>query len=661
MRRDCKRNCKGRENGYALVAVLLILLLGAVLGMGLLAMTLNSHQAVLANEHHTRAKYLAEYGAMVGLNELEAELKRRTDGRTLSCNEADNLVRKPAKEFEYYGYQDKSRSEEAYTYTLAFEEAVLQEARQLCEKNSPLELVTGALYVVEGKLIASGYVHKDALVPGKATVEVPVQITNLAKVFDYALAARENMWLNGGAVIDGNVYVGRGLAVHPWVHYPLWYQLKLLGKLGLLLNLNNLLNPGQWLSQIVDALLGGLLDLLGLDLSSLIEKLLNLNELLQTLFVVDIGHHGHGDLYPKIDGTVVTGPNPRFYHINDDSHCANVGREIGYAVVDLLENLTNVLKNLLENLLRLDSLIQGLQHVLFGGGLEAGMHSMKEKFRTDAEQIREERLIIGEYQFSERSDVEFPSVNMRDIKNEVAKKAGVNLRKLNKEWEKYGPEVHAVDTRHDIMFHYVTGLEKKCVLLLLCSVKETKTAFSLDVRHNPGSGQHVYYIHGDLIVEGDDLNLGAVFYVNGDVEFRNVKKSTNVVAGTIVVNGDVRIANVDKPLQARVFIWQNNQESVVALYGVESAVHLYGGILAQNLVLNGARDVPKGEYKQLVYDPDKDDFVYKQGSSQGEIAPPLLYIQHDDQFLRTPPPGVPTHKGLYVLQLSPWTYVETKE
>lgn len=195
-------------------------------------------------------------------------------------------------------------------------------------------------------------------------------------------------------------------------------------------------------------------------------------------------------------------------------------------------------------------------------------------------------------------------------------------------------------------------------MLLLCNVKETKTSFTLDARSSPGSGQHVYYIHGDLIVEGDNLNLGAVFYVDGDVEFRNVKKSTNMVAGTIVVNGDVRMVNVDKSLELRTFIWQNSSNGVVALYGVESAVHVYGGILAHNMVLNGARHVPKGEKKTLAYDPDKDDFVYKEGSLKGEIAPPLLYIQHDEQFLQTPPPGVPTQKGLYLLQLRPWTYVE---
>ncbi len=647
-----------KENGFALVAVLLVLLLGSVLGLGLLTMTLNSHQALLAGEHHTRAKYLAEYGATVGLDALQEELKRRTDGRTLSCNEIDALIRRLASEFTSSGRPVENRLDEMYTYALELEEPALQEARRLCEKNSPLELVLGAQYVVEGKLVSRGYVHKDGPVPGNATVEVPVQITNLAKVFDYAVAAKNDMWLNGGAVIDGDVYVGRAMAVHPWVHYPLWYQLKLLGKLGLLLNLNDLLNPGKILSHILDVLLGGLLDLLGLDLGDLVEKLLNLNRTLQTLLVVDAGHHEHGDVYPKINGTVVTGANPRFYHMNDDSQCANVGREVGYVVVDLLENITNVLKNLLDALLHLDSLIRGLQDVLFGGAVEAGMHSMKEKYRTEAATLRNERYLIGEYAFAERPDVDFPTVNMNSVKKEVAKKAGFNLRKLNREWDKYGPRVHAQNTRDGVTFHYVSGLEQKCILLLLCNVKETKTSFTLDARSSPGSGQHVYYIHGDLIVEGDNLNLGAVFYVDGDVEFRNVKKSTNMVAGTIVVNGDVRMVNVDKSLELRTFIWQNSSNGVVALYGVESAVHVYGGILAHNMVLNGARHVPKGEKKTLAYDPDKDDFVYKEGSLKGEIAPPLLYIQHDEQFLQTPPPGVPTQKGLYLLQLRPWTYVE---
>jgi len=649
------------EDGYALVAVLLFLLLGSVLGMGLLGLTLNSHQAVLASEYDTRAKYLAEYGAMVGLDELQRELWCQTEGRAMSCEDTDQLIRRLVDGWASSGSPD-GRPEELYTYALAVEDDALKQAKTTCVKNSPFETVLGAQYTVEAKLIAGGYVHKDGRVPGRATVEVPVQITNLAKVFDYAVAAKNNIWFNGGAVIEGDVYVGEAMAVHPWVHYPLWYSLEL-DKLEFLLNLNNLLNPGKVLSQLLDALLGWLLDLLGLDLTVLIEKVLNLNELLQTLLVLDIGYHEQDDLYPKIDGTLATAEDVRFYHINDSSHCSNVGREVGYALEDLLENLTNVLESVTSALLNLDRIIQGLQYVLFQGDVEAGMHPLKDKYRTDDQSIRQEHYVIGDYRLARRPDVEFPTVDMKRIKGEVARKAGFQASKYEDELFEYRHQEHVTRTyQGGTAFHYVTGLRKKCLLgILLCDVDETKTVFTLNAGNQPGSGQHIYYINGDLIVEGQNLNLGAVFYVNGNVEFRNVAQSTNVVAGTIVVNGDVRFVNIDKPLEVKAFIWQNRRDGTVFLYGVESAVHLSGGIVADNVVLNGARQVPKGQNKKLVNDPSKDDFVYRQGSSQGQVAPPLLYIRHDGEFLRTPPPGVPTEKGLYLLQQRPWVYVDTKE
>lgn len=655
---------KGKEKGFALVAVLLVLMLSTVLGMGLLTMTLNSHQAVLANEHNTRAKYLAEYAAHLGLNELQAELKQLAQGRTLSCAETDGIIRRLVENFGGSGSPDENHPAEMYAYALEIDERHLQEAVTLCEKNSPLGTVLGYQYVVEGTLKASGYVHKDGNVPGEATFAVPVQISNIAEVFRFALAAKENVWLNGGAVIAGDVYIGKSLAIHPWVHYPLWYQLKLSGELERLLNLNQLLGESnRFLGQFLDQLLGQLGFLL--DLRRLLEQILALSDVLKELLVVEIGQNRHEDVYPKIDGTIVTNPDDGahpFYHIANDNDFLDAGRELGYALKDVLENLTNVLENLSEFLLNLDGVIEELQDLLFGGTVEAGMHPMKKKYQIDAEMIRENRYLVGEYQFAARSDVDIPNINMKRIKKEVAKKAGFDLNDLEDEYEAHGEQVTETDTDDGITYHYVTGLRKKCLLLLLCEVEETKTTFTVSNRHNPdGRRQHVYYIHGDLVIEGDDLNLGAVFYVSGDVELRSVRKSTNAVAGTIVADGDVKIVNVQRPLVLRAFIWQNSEDGVVALYGVESAVHLHGGVMAGNIVLNGARAVPKGEKKHLVYDPVNDDYFFEKGALQGQAAPPLLTIRHDGQFLISPPAGVPADDRLTLHQIGPWTYVEEKE
>ncbi|OUM87219.1 MAG: hypothetical protein BAA01_09120 [Bacillus thermozeamaize] len=207
------------QKGSALVVIALIILLSSVLGLALLSNTLTSHQSVLANENETRAKYLAEYAATLGLDELQKELEelsQQSGQQVRQCGEIDDIVRELLNKFaNKSGVPVEQLKGEDFVYRLEFDESSLQEAKNLCEQNSAI----GLQYAVKGYLVASGIADKNGKLPKRVTFKVPIQITNVADVFNFALSAKENIWLNGGVEIHGSLYAGNALAFNKVAHF----------------------------------------------------------------------------------------------------------------------------------------------------------------------------------------------------------------------------------------------------------------------------------------------------------------------------------------------------------------------------------------------------------------------------------------------------------
>lgn len=582
----------GRQKGSALVVFMLIVLLSAVLGLALLSNTLTSHQSVLANENETRAKYLAEYAAYLGLNDLQKELENLGSGQFLSCGDFDTLARDLVRNFDKTGKPDPSRDGEEFSYKLEIGEKKLQEAKSLCEKNSPLGLALGYQYVVEGTLKASGAVQKDGKVPGEATFTVPVQISNISEVFNFALAAKENIWLNGGPVIQGDIYAGKALAVHPVVHYPI-------------------LPP---------------------PLDFLPRGYINQN------------------VYPKINGRIIMENPNALYRIPD-------------------------LGLLGEPLNKADSLFEP----------QSGSHRLKGKYKTNLETMQKNKYLIGQYQFKNLSSVEVPELNMDNVKWAVLDKMGIHNKKELEEKleEELGGSLDLVekvkwtykDTRTGITYHYITKVEKRCVFF--CNARESTTHYTINKKNGPRAGEkHVYYVNGDLTIQGDeqagDPDLGAVFYVSGNVKIEGIKRTTNKVAGIIVANGDIEVVynrdkKRDETVEIKTFLWQNDKKGKIILYGVYSNIRIRGGLIAHNIVLNGSRFNPFNAFdlinwlvgkKYIAYDPSKDDYYFTKGRRKGELAASRLTIVYDEQFITHPPAGVPTNEGFKLSQIGQWEYVK---
>ncbi len=194
------RKPKGQQ-GFALVLVTLLILLSSVIGLALLATTTTSHKSVLASENSTKAKYLAEYGATFGLEELQKKLDEFNSGHISDWNWMLNKVEE-LRNFHGDGNPDSKVPKEKFEYRL-----------ELNEQPDVNNEYMGQ-YVISGYLYATGEANGK-----KVTFKVPVQISNIADVFNFALTAENNIWLNGGVEINGSLYAGNALVVHKIAHF----------------------------------------------------------------------------------------------------------------------------------------------------------------------------------------------------------------------------------------------------------------------------------------------------------------------------------------------------------------------------------------------------------------------------------------------------------
>jgi hypothetical protein len=194
------RNRRGQK-GSALVVITLLVLLSSVLGLALLSTTLTSHQSVLNSENNTKAKYLAEYGVTIGLEDLQKKLDEFNKG---NISDWDWMLSKidELRNFRGNGIPDSMQMKERYEYSLKLNDQPDVNNRALGQ------------YVISGYLEATGEANGK-----KVKFRAPVQISNIADVFNFALTAKNNIYLNGGVEIHGSLYAGEKLVVHKIAHF----------------------------------------------------------------------------------------------------------------------------------------------------------------------------------------------------------------------------------------------------------------------------------------------------------------------------------------------------------------------------------------------------------------------------------------------------------
>ncbi|WP_084246405.1 hypothetical protein [Planomicrobium okeanokoites] len=80
------------ENGYALLMVLMLILLFTVLGMGLMAMNMNSATQFNTKEEQVKSRHLAEMGVLHYKTEVESIVKNPSIKNSLSCSDFPEVL-----------------------------------------------------------------------------------------------------------------------------------------------------------------------------------------------------------------------------------------------------------------------------------------------------------------------------------------------------------------------------------------------------------------------------------------------------------------------------------------------------------------------------------------------------------------------------------------
>lgn len=509
------------QKGYALVVVGLLVMLSSIIGLALLTNTLVSHKSVLASENNTKAKYLAEYGATYGLDALEQHLDQLNSGH---ISDWDWMLAKveELRNFQGTGYPDASQSGEMFEYRL-----VLNEQPDVNNRHM-------GVYVISGYLYATGTANGEEI-----KFRVPVQISNVADVFNFALAAKNNIWLNGGVEIHGSLYAGNALALHKIAHFKHGSQ------------------------------------------------------------------YNFESVYPEINGKISAGPidkpEHRIYHVPNHNNDKNLVGDHSLA------NLSPV---------RLDRLDQ---------------------------------YLYGNYKVAKTSSITFPELDMSQIQQEISAAAGFSLNNVK------SSGTHVAKRNHGgVDYYYVTGADRTC--FILCGpYYETKTTYRIGASHgNKGPFEGVYFINGNLDIRGD-VNLQGTFYVNGNVSIQYTKRTENPIAAAIIATGDIEIANnnlhEDVPATLNAFFWSLKNDFII--YGVGSNLKIHGGVIANNIVLNGVRGRSWVDSGYLDFSPKPQTYM-----RNGNKVPSRLTIVYDEQFITHPPAGVPTNEGFRMTQVGQWEYVE---
>lgn len=242
--------------------------------------------------------------------------------------------------------------------------------------------------------------------------------------------------------------------------------------------------------------------------------------------------------------------------------------------------------------------------------------------RIDPSQLQ--IYLNGHFELSKIRNIELPTINFSDKRNEIRSKAA-----------------------SDPNYHYKTAWYFDW---FSWGWKETFTTFEIGSNSENGTGPFdgIWYVHGDLIVDGN-VELNGTFYVEGDVTIRNIK-TTNPIAAVIIANGQIDVYNNNlfqsSPAVLNAFLWTQQDELVI--YGVASNLQINGGVIAKNIILNGVRGntTKKGNGNgSLKFDTQTLDKY------------PRLTITYDPKFILNPPAGVPTIKGLKVTQTGKWQVV----
>ncbi|KAA0957862.1 hypothetical protein FQ085_07370 [Planococcus sp. ANT_H30] len=172
------------------------------------------------------------------------------------------------------------------------------------------------------------------------------------------------------------------------------------------------------------------------------------------------------------------------------------------------------------------------------------------------------------------------------------------------------------------------------------SIGNNSTSYDVD-RYSSVTLDGPIYVNGDLNIQGADLRSNALIYVNGSVNIShsrmNGKILTNKKQGSLIVlsKGNIKISNnsvnYDEPSYIKGFFYS---EKDFEMFGVGSNMKIDGGISARKIVLNAirgrAKDDPfSGSYKI----PGRSD--YFEGVEEQSKRNSRLQVVYDLEIIST--------------------------